>query len=202
MGIYSFKPKFQKFLKPVENLFIKKKIHPTTINLLGFGLSILGGLTFYFADQSMWLLLFIPFMGFWRTAFNALDGMIARRLQVKNQEFGEVLNEFLDRASDSSIFLGLAFAHYTNIYLGVIAFALILLNSYLSILSKAAGGTRQYGGVMGKADRMIWIGFLAMVMLLLQDLAIADYGLFFIALGTLVTLGQRFWQIKSELKTE
>jgi len=104
--------------------------------------------------KNLLLLLYIPLIAFVRTALNALDGMVARSLKIKNQQWGEVLNEFCDRLSDVALFLGLTFASYTNHNLGFIVIILILLNSYLSILSKAAGGSRQYGGFMGKADRM------------------------------------------------
>ena len=97
MGIYSIKPKFQKFLKPLENVLIKYKIHPTIINFIALALSIIAGFVLYFADNNIWFLIYIPFMAFARTACNALDGMVARKLKVKNQEFGEVLNEFSDR---------------------------------------------------------------------------------------------------------
>lgn len=199
MGIYSIKPKFQKSLKPIENFFIKYKVHPTTINILALIFSILGGVALYFSDQYLLLLIYIPIMAFARTAFNALDGMVARKLKVKNQKFGEVLNEFLDRLSDVSIFFGLALASYTNLILGSTVTIIILLNSYLSIVSKAAGGTRQYIGFMGKADRMIYLGIVAVIILITKNYSFADYLFYFIGAGTLITMLQRFLNIKKEL---
>lgn len=199
MGIYSIKPKFQQTLKPLENFFIKNKIHPTVINILALILSIIGGICLYFSDKNIYLLIYIPFMAFFRTAFNALDGMVARSLKVKNQGFGEVLNEFLDRVSDASIFFGLALTSYTNLALGSLCVIIILLNSYLSIVSKAGGGSRQYGGIMGKADRMIYIGILSLIILIWKNYEIANYFFYFIILGTTITLIQRFLSIKKEL---
>lgn len=201
MGIYSIKPKFQQFLKPLELLLIRYKVHPTAINIGALLLSLLGGVCFFFAENNIWLLLYIPFMSFFRTAFNALDGMVARSLNVKNQEFGEVLNELLDRISDAAIFLGIAFASYSNVYIGVITVTLILLNSYLSIVSKAAGGKRQYGGFMGKADRMIYVGIMAVTLFIWKDFSVVNYFLSFIAIGTFVTFIQRFLETKKELYT-
>ncbi len=199
MGIYAIKPKFQQTLRPLEHFLIHNKVHPTTINLLAFGLSVIGGLCLYFSDKNIYLLLYIPFMAYFRTALNALDGMVARSLNVGNQGFGEVLNEFLDRVSDAVIFFGLALTSYTNLALGSAVTILILLNSYLSIVSKAAGGKRQYGGWVGKADRMIYLGFLSVFLIIWQNMEIANYFFILLGIGTLITLIQRFLTIKQEL---
>ena len=199
MGIYSIKPKFQRFLSPIKNLFIRYKIHPTTINILALIVSITGGISLFLSDRYVWLLIYIPFMAFIRTALNALDGMVARELKVKNQKFGEVLNEIIDRISDVAIFIGLAFTTYVNLPLGLITIILILLNSYLSILSKAAGGNRQYGGLVGKADRMFYLGLAAILVLILKNTNIMNYLLAFLAVTTIITFIQRFVSIKKEL---
>src|SRR3972149_204631 len=199
MRIYSIKPLFQKFLSPVKDLLIRLNIHPTTINLLALIISITGGLALFFSYQNTILLLWIPFMAFIRTAFNALDGLIARELKVKNQQFGEVLNEFIDRLSDVAIFLGLAFAPYINLQLASAAIVLILLNSYLGIAGKAAGGKRQYAGIMGKADRMFYLSVAAIAVLITNNLNIMNYLLGFIAITTIISLFQRFFAIKKEL---
>ena len=95
--------------------------------------------------------------------------------------------------------MGIAFSGYVSIGLGVIVLVIILLNSYLSIVSKAAGGSRQYGGFMGKADRMIYVAIMAGVILLLNNFSIVNYFVMFIGIGTLVTMFERFMTIKSEL---
>ena len=199
MGIYAIKPKFQQCLKPVEKLFVKFKIHPTIINILALLLSIIGGIVLYLSDKYLLLLIYIPFLSFVRTALNALDGMVARDLNVKNQPFGEVLNEFMDRISDAIIFFGLALTSYTDAILGSAVTIIILLNSYLSIVSKSAGGSRQYGGIIGKADRMIYLGIMAVIILIWNNYSVGNYFLWFIGIGTLITMIQRFLNIKQEL---
>ena len=199
MGIYSIKPKFQKVLAPVKNLFIRFKVHPTTINILALIISIIGGILLYYSNRNVWFLILIPIIAFVRTALNALDGLVARKLKVKNQKFGEVLNEFIDRLSDVAIFIGLALTSYANFYLGSFAIIVILLNSYLSILSKAAGGARQYGGIMGKADRMFWLSVASILVLITGKFEIMNYLFVFLIVTTLITLIQRFKATKKEL---
>ena len=200
MRIYSIKPKFQKFLSPIKNLFIKYNVHPTIINILALLFSILGGFLIYYSSFNIWLLIYIPFIAFIRTALNALDGLVARELKVKNQEYGEVLNEFIDRLSDVAFFFGIILATYTNILLGSITLVVVLLSSYLGIVSKAAGGKRQYIGLMGKADRMFYLSVAAVLILILKNLEIMNWFLIFVLVLGVITIFQRFFTIKKELK--
>ena len=200
MGIYGVKPAFQRLLRPIEALLVRAKVHPTVINLAALLFSIAGGFALFYAASYPLLLIYIPIMAFVRTALNALDGMVARDLKVKNQGWGEVLNEFIDRVSDAAIFFGLALAPYANLRLGGLVVIIVLLNSYLSIVSKAAGGTRQYGGFMGKADRMIYLAIAAFAMFVTKNFAIANYLMLFIGAGTALTMVQRFLSIRRELR--
>jgi CDP-diacylglycerol--glycerol-3-phosphate 3-phosphatidyltransferase len=198
MQIYKIKGAFQKFLNPVKNLFIKWKISPTAINVWAVIVSILGGLSFYFSDKYLWFLILFPFLAFIRTAFNALDGMIARETKAKNQGWGEVLNESLDRMSDIMIFLGLAFTSYVNFQLASITLILILFSSYLGIVSKAAGGKRTYSAYMGKADRMFYLSVGA-VACFIWGFNLMNYFLIFILVLTIATIILRYNLIKKDL---
>lgn len=199
MGIYSIKPTFQKFLNPIKNLFIKWKVHPTTINIFALIISLTGGLALYFSNTYPLLLLYIPLMAFVRTALNALDGLVARELKIKNQKFGEVLNELSDRLSDVVIFLGIAFSSFVNVYLALTVIILILISSYIAILSKAAGGKRRYEGIMGKADRMFWLSLASIIVYLTKNFKIINYFLIFLAITLIITIIQRFYITKNEL---
>lgn len=199
MGIYSVKPKFQQTLTPIKNYFVSKKVNPDLINLGGLLSAIFLGLILYLSSEQPLLLLLVPPLAFIRTALNALDGLVSRELGIASG-FGEVLNEYSDRVSDAVIFLGIILSGLVDLRLGCLTMTIILLNSYLSIVSKAAGGKRQYGGLMGKADRMIYLSIFAIVSLLFNIPHIWDYFLAFILIGTLITMYQRFMQIKKELK--
>ncbi|MEI6477456.1 MAG: CDP-alcohol phosphatidyltransferase family protein [bacterium] len=198
MGIYSVKPKFQKILTPVKDLLVRGKVHPTTINIIGLAISLLAGIALYYSGQYALLLWYIPVAGFVRTACNALDGLVSRELGEASA-FGEVLNEFIDRISDSAIFLGVTFSALADMRLGIVTLVVILLNSYLSIVSKAAGGSRQYGGIMGKADRMIYLGIAAVAVAVSGYTEIWNYFLVFILAGTMITMYQRFMVTRKEL---
>lgn len=198
MGIYAIKPKFQKTLKPLENLFVALNIGPTGVNLLGFAMAALGGLGIILSPRHPALLIMTAIAVNARTACNALDGLVARRLGVASN-FGEVLNELIDRFSDSTLFICVYFLDATNNTLALFTLVVILLNSFLSILSKAAGGSRRYNGIVGKADRMIYMSMAALAVLITGKQQIWSYFLWFILVTTCVTFLQRFIATKQEL---
>lgn len=197
--IYAIKPQFQKFLKPLTNFFVTYKIHPTTINVWGLIFSIIMGWSLYFSKQHPYLLILVPVCAFLRTAFNALDGLVSRELKIASA-YGEVLNEFLDRVSDAVIFLLLAFASFSNIYLGCILVVLILLSSYLGIVSKSAGGLRYYGGLMTKADRMIFLGIWALIVYVTGNDKLWNICIVIFIFTMIITIIQRLIGIYKQLK--
>jgi CDP-diacylglycerol--glycerol-3-phosphate 3-phosphatidyltransferase len=161
-GIYQVKPAFQRSLGGIESWLVARRVHPDWLTYAALVLSIVGGIVLYVAPDHIWLLLLIPIVVLVRTALNALDGLVARRTGLA-RPWGEVINEFSDRLSDVAILGGLALASPTLPLLGAAAIVATLLTSYLAILSKAAGGRRQYAGPMGKADRMLLLGLAGFV---------------------------------------
>ena len=156
MGIYQIKPRFQQSLAGAEGYLVRHRVHPDYITFGALILSIGGGMALWGTHWSRWLFLVIPVVAIGRTALNALDGLVAHATGLA-RPWGEVLNEFSDRMADVALFTGVALAIGSNFQLGMTTIIAILLSSYLAILSKAAGGKRQYVGVMGKADRMIYL---------------------------------------------
>ncbi len=154
MGIYGIKPKFQQVLMTVERPLVRWRVPPDVLTLSALGISFLGGFALFASQWTVWTLLAVPFAVLIRICLNALDGMVAKDLGVA-RPWGEVLNELCDRLADVAFFVGLALVPGINIPIVVGVLVLMLVTSYVGILSRAAGGPRQYGGVMGKADRMI-----------------------------------------------
>ncbi|MBI4310205.1 MAG: CDP-alcohol phosphatidyltransferase family protein [Chloroflexi bacterium] len=145
MNLYAIKPRFQRALRIVERPLVRRRVHPDVLTLSALGLSVLGGAAIAASRWQPWLLLIVPAIVFLRLALNALDGMVAKDLGVA-RPWGEVLNELSDRLSDLALFGGLATMPGVELPLAAVAVALMLLVSYAGILSKAAGGFRQYGG--------------------------------------------------------
>ena len=119
--------------------------------------------------------------------------------------FGEVLNELTDRLSDVAILLGIGISPLSSLKFGAGATVLVILSSYVGVLGKAVGAGRQYGGILGKADRMLYLGLGCLVAFfvgnpsLLGSLRLFDLLLAAFAVLALITMTQRIAAIHRAL---
>jgi CDP-diacylglycerol---glycerol-3-phosphate 3-phosphatidyltransferase len=198
-GIYGIKPRFQQSLRQVEAFLIRRRVGPDALTLGAVPLCALGGAALVAGRWSPWLLLAIPPIAIGRTALNALDGMVARDTGVA-RPWGSVLNEFCDRLSDVALFTGVAFARGSDTRLGGAVLVAMLLSSFAGNAARAAGGTRQYGGVMGKADRMIYLSVAAVLAFALPRVPVFRYFLVLVLAGLGLTIVQRLRAAYAELQ--
>jgi hypothetical protein len=77
----------------------------------------------------------------------------------------------------------------------------MVLCSYLGTAAKAAGGKRQYIGVMGKADRMIYLSVAAVLAVLLPGLPVFSFYLAIVLLGLSATIVQRLQASYADLQS-
>ena len=77
---------------------------------------------------------------------------------------------------------------------------MMLLSSYLAILSKAAGGRRQYMGPMGKADRMVLLAIGAPLGFVLPLDWVYNGLLAIVLVGCLLTLIRRAQATHADLQ--
>ena len=76
---------------------------------------------------------------------------------------------------------------------------LALLSSYVGITARAAGGKRQFGGLLAKADRMIFLALFSPVVIWKGPVAWNWLLLAFIP-ALLITLVQRYRRTSLDLK--
>ena len=190
MGLYAAKPAFQRGLSGIERSLVRRRVHPDYLTVGAVVVSVLGGLALWGANWAPWLLLLVPFAAMVRIALNALDGLVARDTGLA-RPWGEVLNEMCDRLSDVALFVGAALAPGSDVRLGAAVLVVMLLSSYLGTAAKAAGGRRQYGGVMAKADRILVLGGASVLAFFLPGLPVMAVALGVVLAGLAVTLVQR-----------
>lgn len=207
-GIYAIKPLFQQSLKPIESSLIGAKVHPDVITYAALALSVAGAaaLSCSSEDGMLYLLCCTPIVALGRTMLNALDGMVATKTG-QARPWGEVLNEFCDRLADIALFAGLAMSRLCNGQMITVSIVSMLLSSYMGILSKAAGSKRQYGGVMGKADRMVLLALFGPLAFALSKMgvcsagAVLDVFVILVIGGSLITTVQRANKAYADLKS-
>ena len=124
--------------------------------------------------------------------------MVARRTGLASAR-GELFNEFGDRVADTALFVGLALNSHVFAPLAWGVLVLTLLSSYLGIAAKAVGGQRIFGGLLAKADRMIYLALFSLVALFVGPAAWNWLLLAFVP-ALVVTLAQRYHWSFSALK--
>ena len=161
-SVYDFKPRFQGLLRPLMRRLAALGLTPNAITLIAVAGSVAAGAVVSRAARWPALLLLLPVWLFARMALNAIDGMMARELNMATP-FGAVLNELGDAISDLGLYLPLAFVNEPSQW-PVIAFAVgALLTEFCGVLGRALGASRRYEGPMGKSDRAFIVGALASV---------------------------------------
>jgi phosphatidylglycerophosphate synthase len=197
-GIYSIKPWWQSKLAGIENALVERSVHPDVITSAGVVCAALLGAALFASGQWPLFALAVPPLAIGRLAANALDGLVARRTGLARPR-GEVFNECCDRVSDILVFTGLAFAAQVIASLAWGVLVLALLSSYVGITAKGAGGKRQFGGLLAKADRMIYLALFSPIVIWRGSAAWNWLLLAFIP-ALLITLVQRYHWTYIDLK--
>jgi phosphatidylglycerophosphate synthase len=197
-GIYAIKPWWQGRLTTVEDMLIRYRVHPDVITLAGVVCSGLLGIALWGSGQRPWLALVVIPLAIGRLAANALDGLVARKTGLA-RPLGEFLNECCDRVADILVFAGLALTSQVVAPLAWGVLVLALFSSFAGVTSKAVGGKRQFGGLLAKADRMIWLAAFSPVVVWRGAVA---WNWFLLAAlpALLITLVQRSYWTYRDLK--
>ena len=139
---------------------IAKKIgmEPNILTFISLLFAALAGISFYFSYEFPFLLLIIPFLILANGFLDALDGKVAR-LKKKESKKGDFIDHAIDRFADVFIVGGLAASPWCNPLIGIAAISAMLLTSYMGTQAQAVGYGREYGGLLGRADRLVILIF-------------------------------------------
>lgn len=132
---------------------------PNGVSVVAFGVAVLAAGAFYLggADPRWYLVgALLVLANGW---LDLLDGALARKQGVTSAA-GDLLDHVLDRYADIVIVAGLA-AGIGRYALGFAAVTGVLMTSYLGTQAQAVGLDRVYGGVLGRADRLVLVGVVA-----------------------------------------
>jgi CDP-diacylglycerol--glycerol-3-phosphate 3-phosphatidyltransferase len=138
---------------PVVNAFVKMRISPNTLTVIGVLLSIVAGFLFWMGLFGMggWTMIFAA-------TFDMFDGNVARKTNQVSQS-GAYFDSVMDRVSEGAVFVGLAFL-YRN-HWGLFFVLLALIGSVMVSYSKARGdasGAVYSGGSMQRPERIVYLG--------------------------------------------
>lgn len=151
MTLDQFRPQVQGIMQPVVNLMRKIGVTPNGLSIASFFVSALAGLAYYAGGVVLGTV-----MVAFNAVFDALDGALARDLGIAGRR-GDFLDHVIDRYADIFIITGIFAGGAAPWPIGVFALTGVLMSSYLGTQAQAVGVGRFYGGILGRADRLVLI---------------------------------------------
>lgn len=161
MTLEQLKPLVNRTLEPFVDVSERVGLTPDTVSGLALAVAFAAGGAFSVAgDRPAWYLAgaALVFVNGW---LDLVDGALARRLEAES-DAGDLLDHVFDRYADIAIVVGLA-AGIGRYDLGLAAVTGVLMTSYLGTQAQAVGIERMYAGVVGRADRLMLVGVVAVV---------------------------------------
>ena len=161
--LYGLKPAFQARLRQLVGRLARAGATPNQITLAALALSVAAGAFLALWPTSAPALLALPVVLLLRMGLNAIDGMLAREHDMTSR-LGAVLNELGDVLADAALYLPLALVPGIRASLLVPLVVLGIVAEMAGVLAQALGGGRRYDGPLGKSDRALLFGALALLL--------------------------------------
>jgi CDP-diacylglycerol--glycerol-3-phosphate 3-phosphatidyltransferase len=161
MTLYALKPRFQALLRPAAGALARAGVTANQVTVAAAALSVAVGTTVALRLPDTHAFLLIPAWLAVRMALNALDGMLARE-HGQRSRLGAYLNELCDVVSDVALVLPFAWLAPFSAGWTVATIVLAILAEYAGAIGPLAGASRRYDGPMGKSDRALVFGALAL----------------------------------------
>jgi CDP-diacylglycerol--glycerol-3-phosphate 3-phosphatidyltransferase len=198
-SIYGLKPRFQNLLRPATNALARAGVSANQVTIAAMAISFAtGAAIFHF--RTLHSLLLLPIVLFLRMALNAIDGMLAREHNQKTA-LGAILNELGDVFSDTALYLPLAVLPEFSAQLIVLVASLAILSEMAGVIGVQIGASRRYDGPMGKSDRALVFGALALLLgLNLPIVPVVHYVLWLVLMLLLLTIINRSRRALAELR--
>lgn len=160
--LYEIKPAFQALLRPLTSRLASAGVTANQITIGAMLLSVAAGILFAIYPDDRAVFWMLPAVLFIRMALNAIDGMLAREFGQAST-LGMYLNELSDVVSDLALILPFAFVS-PFAPAGVVAFAIAaVIVEFAGVLGIPAGIGRNYAGPLGKSDRALALGVVAVL---------------------------------------
>jgi archaetidylinositol phosphate synthase len=163
-----FRPHVKVYFDPLVSLSMRLGLTPNLFTLAAFLASAAAGVLFYL-HMIVWAIVAVALNAF----CDSMDGAIARELKTQSMR-GDFLDHAVDRYADIFIITGIFAGGIVPWQIGVFALTGVLMASYLGTQAQAVGVGRYYGGVLGRADRLVLILAVGIIGLLFP---ISIYGL-------------------------
>jgi len=149
MTLDRYRSSLPRLIHPLISTAARIGLTPNGSTMLAFVFAVVSGICF----ARWWLLPAVVAVAL-NAVFDALDGAIAREQGIDSAQ-GDLLDHVLDRYADIILITGILLAGPVPWEAGLFALTGVLMASYLGTQAQAVGVGRYYGGLLGRADRLV-----------------------------------------------
>ncbi len=193
-------------LDPFVKVFETHNISANSLTFLSLFFAMLAGICYYFSLNNPWVLFAALLFVFMNAFLDGADGLLARKTNSASK-YGDFLDHVIDRYADVFIIGGACLAGFVEPALGVVILSGVLLASYLGTQAQAVGIGRVYGGIMGRADRLIILTMATSLNIAYApsfglwgvDYSVFGWALIVIGIASHITAFQRIWHTRKML---
>jgi archaetidylinositol phosphate synthase len=161
MTLDQYRSQAKVFMDPLVAVAIRLRLTPNFFTMAALLASAAAGILF-FGNMLFWGVVAVAL----NALCDALDGAVAREMKIQSKR-GDFLDHAVDRYADIFIICGLFAGGMVPWPIGVFALTGVLMSSYLGTQAQAVGVGRYYGGVLGRADRLVMIMVVGIIDLLM-----------------------------------
>jgi len=161
MTLDQYRSQAQVFFDPLVSIAVKCRMNANFFTIAALFASAAAGFLFYFRLE-LWGIVAVALNAF----CDAMDGAVARAMKTQSLR-GDFLDHAVDRYADIFIITGIFAGGLVPWQIGVFALTGVLMSSYLGTQAQAVGVGRYYGGILGRADRLVLILVVGVIGLLL-----------------------------------
>jgi archaetidylinositol phosphate synthase len=151
MTLDQYRSHVKVYFDPLVAIAIRCRLTPNFFTIAALLASAAAGILFYLRFELLAIL---------AVALNAfcdsMDGAVAREMKCQSKR-GDFLDHAVDRYADIFIITGIFASGMVPWQIGVLALTGVLMASYLGTQAQAVGVGRVYGGLLGRADRLVLI---------------------------------------------
>ncbi len=193
-------------LEPFVNVFHSHKVSANVLTVLSLLFAILASICYYFSMGSPIVMFLALALVFLNAFMDGADGLLAR-LANSASKYGDFLDHVIDRYSDVFIIGGACLGGYVDSAMGIIVITGVMLASYLGTQAQAVGVGRIYGGIMGRADRLVILILATSLNIVFMpefgpwgfDYSVLGWALILIGVASHITALQRMWHTRKIL---
>jgi phosphatidylglycerophosphate synthase len=180
-----------RILSPLALTLYRHGVSANQLSALSLLSAIIAGVAFYTQVLPLAIIAIVC-----NALFDALDGCLARSSNSESKR-GDLLDHVGDRYADIFIFGGITLGGYVAWQIGLVAILGILMTSYLGTQAQALGVGRNYRGLLGRADRLVLVFFVALLNLIYPQnivwFPLLGWMMVVVAIVSNITTLQRFY---------